>query len=89
LDALAAMLTEAPALNIQINGHTDDVGEDQANLQLSERRAVTVLEYLVGKGIERARLRAKGFGETRPLAPNTTPEGKALNRRTEFESWKN
>lgn len=89
LDALAAMLTEAPTLNIQINGHTDDVGEDQANLQLSERRAVTVLEYLAGKGIERTRLRAKGFGETRPLAPNTTPESKALNRRTEFESWKN
>jgi outer membrane protein OmpA-like peptidoglycan-associated protein len=74
-------------MNIQLNGHTDNVGEDNSNLVLSEKRAQSVLEYLVSKGIVATRLRAKGFGENKPISTNDTVEGRAINRRTEFEVW--
>ncbi len=88
LDALVALLTENAALNIQINGHTDNVGDDKSNLLLSEKRAQSVLNYVSGKGIAPARLRARGYGETKPLTNNDTPENRGRNRRTEFEVWK-
>lgn len=88
LDALTKLLTEHPELNIQINGHTDSEGDAAANQKLSEQRAQSVQQYLIGKGIAIARLRAKGFGETKPVASNDTDEGRSLNRRTEFERWK-
>jgi outer membrane protein OmpA-like peptidoglycan-associated protein len=88
LERLTELLQNNPGLNIQINGHTDDVGDDRANMTLSDARANAVLQYLIGKSISPARLRAKGFGESKPIVPNTTAEGRAKNRRTEFEVWK-
>ncbi len=87
LDQLVALLREQPHLRIQINGHTDDVGDDASNQTLSERRAKAVYDYLVQQGIGPERLRYRGFGESKPIQPNTTPEGRAQNRRTEFELW--
>lgn len=87
LDRLVTLLTQMPKLKIQINGHTDNVGNDQANQVLSEQRAKAVHDYLISKGIDPARLRFKGFGETKPVETNDTPEGRAKNRRTEFELW--
>ncbi|MBK8556382.1 MAG: PD40 domain-containing protein [Lewinellaceae bacterium] len=85
LDRLADLLTENPTLNIKINGHTDDVGDEKSNQLLSENRARAVLDYLVKKGIDAARLQSVGYGETRPVADNNTEDGRAKNRRTEFE----
>jgi len=85
LERLKQLLNDHKTLNIQINGHTDNVGPDAENLRLSEQRAKAVYEYLVQNGIATARLRFKGFGETQPVASNDTPEGRQQNRRTEFE----
>ena len=68
---------------IEIAGHTDDVGEDVANQKLSEARANTVRNYLISKGIAAKRVQAKGYGESQPIAPNSTAEGRQKNRRTE------
>jgi outer membrane protein OmpA-like peptidoglycan-associated protein len=68
---------------IEIAGHTDDVGDDISNQKLSEARANTVRNYLISKGIAAKRVQAKGYGETQPIAANTTPEGRQKNRRTE------
>ncbi|MFN0176946.1 MAG: OmpA family protein [Saprospiraceae bacterium] len=88
LNRLAQLLTESPALKIQINGHTDNVGEDAFNQTLSEARAKAVHDYLLTKNIPAERLRFKGYGETKPiLGSNDTTEGRARNRRTEFEVW--
>jgi len=87
LDRLASLLTQFPALRIQINGHTDNVGNDDTNQTLSEQRAKSVQDYLIGKAIEPARLKFKGFGESKPMESNDSAEGKARNRRTEFEVW--
>ncbi|HND89131.1 MAG TPA: OmpA family protein, partial [Saprospiraceae bacterium] len=81
LDRLAQLLAEAPKLRIQINGHTDQIGDDAANQALSEARAKTVHDYLLKKNIAPERLRYRGFGETQPIAPNDTPEGRGKNRR--------
>lgn len=69
---------------LRIEGHTDADGEDAANLDLSKRRAMSVSRWLVGKGIKCKRLMPVGFGETKPIAANSSPEGKAQNRRTAF-----
>lgn len=84
LDRLAQLLSGNPSLSIQINGHTDNVGDDKANLTLSEARAKSVQEYLIGQAIPAERLRFKGFGETQPIDTNDTPAGRSKNRRTEF-----
>jgi len=84
LDEFALYLNEHPSLVIEIQGHTDDVGADDANMSLSMDRAFEVKGYLESKGVAGKRITAKGFGETRPVANNSTPEGKARNRRTEF-----
>ncbi|WP_224245458.1 OmpA family protein [Hyalangium gracile] len=85
LDEVASVLARNPGLGpVLIEGHTDNVGARALNLDLSNRRAKAVLEYLVGKGIERKRLRSQGFGFDRPIAPNTTPLGRAKNRRVDF-----
>jgi outer membrane protein OmpA-like peptidoglycan-associated protein/tetratricopeptide (TPR) repeat protein len=83
LDKLVQLLAENPTVRIQISGHTDNTGKPADNLLLSNNRAKAVINYLVQKGIAAQRLTAKGFGETQPMAPNTTEEGKAQNRRTE------
>lgn len=85
LDRLKQLLTEHPNLKIQINGHTDNVGSDEANQQLSEQRAKSVYDYLIKQGIVAQRLKYKGFGESQPIDTNDTAEGRQNNRRTEFE----
>jgi outer membrane protein OmpA-like peptidoglycan-associated protein/tetratricopeptide (TPR) repeat protein len=85
LHRLKALLEENPALKIQINGHTDNVGKEEDNLLLSEARAKAVYDYLLGQGIAPGRLRFQGFGPNRPIASNDTPEGRQQNRRTEFQ----
>lgn len=82
---LANLLQQNPALRIQINGHTDDVGAADSNLQLSEQRAKAVYEQLLAYGIDASRLRYKGYGENRPLIANDSQASRAVNRRTEFE----
>ena len=82
LDRLAEALKRHPSLRLEVGGHTDAVGKDEDNLVLSERRAKAVYDYLVGRGVDAARLTYRGYGESRPIAPNDTPEGRARNRRT-------
>jgi OOP family OmpA-OmpF porin len=85
LDGIVGVLERNPALVLEIQGHTDNKGSASFNQQLSERRAQSVLEYLVGHGIDRSRLRAAGYGLTRPVASNDTAEGRAKNRRVELK----
>ena len=85
LDKLVQLLNDNPSVKMQIGGHTDNVGKPADNLMLSNNRAKSVVTYLISKGIPAARLSAKGFGETQPVADNKTEEGKALNRRTEMK----
>ncbi|GEM_PF-1802550 len=84
LDEIAQVLKDNPGLRIRIEGHTDSVGPASYNLRLSQKRANAVRNYLISKGIDPSRLEAVGYGESRPIAPNTTPEGRAKNRRVEF-----
>lgn len=70
-------------LVVEIAGHTDDIGDDESNIKLSEARATTVRNYLILQGILPERIIAKGYGEMQPIAPNSTPEGRQRNRRTE------
>jgi outer membrane protein OmpA-like peptidoglycan-associated protein len=85
LDRLVTLLQQNPEKKIEIGGHTDNVGSDEANLLLSDQRAASVVGYLVKKGIAADRLTAKGYGETLPIATNDTDTGRAKNRRTEFK----
>lgn len=85
MDEAAAVLEKNPDLKIVIEGHTDNFGTAAYNQKLSERRANSVKEYFVKKGIEPARLSTAGYGFTRPVAGNETPEGRALNRRVELK----
>jgi len=85
LNKLFDLLSQYPNLRIKINGHTDNIGKAKTNLRLSERRAKAIVGYLIEKGIDKSRLTYEGFGEYMPLVPNTTTEGRAINRRVEFE----
>jgi outer membrane protein OmpA-like peptidoglycan-associated protein len=80
----AEFLAKNRMLSVQIQGHTDNVGDAGANLDLSTRRAKRVIETLYGMGIEASRLSSKGYGESKPVATNDTEEGRAKNRRTVF-----
>ncbi|UFH53281.1 OmpA family protein [Spirosoma sp. KNUC1025] len=84
LDRLAAFLQTNPTVTIEIAGHTDDVGDAAANLTLSQKRAQAVVAYLTKAGITPNRIRAVGYGKTRPLAPNTSDENRRLNRRIQW-----
>ena len=84
LNKLADFLINNKQLNIQINGHTDDVGDADKNMDLSLRRAKTIYDYLIAKGISASRLTYKGYGEMQAIADNSTADGRKLNRRTEF-----
>jgi len=81
---LYELLTEHPTINIQLTGHTDNVGTESDNLDLSQRRAESVKTALVQQGIKSSRIRAVGLGETSPIADNETPSGRSQNRRTEL-----
>jgi outer membrane protein OmpA-like peptidoglycan-associated protein len=83
------LLNENNKIIIQISGHTDNVGQAKDNLLLSNNRAKAVVNYLIQKGISAKRLVSKGFGSTKPIAPNTTENGKANNRRTEISILSN
>ena len=85
VDQLKKFLDENPKVTkLRVEGHTDNVGEAAANLTLSGQRALTVKNAAIAKGVAKERLIAVGFGQTKPIADNTTDEGKAKNRRTEF-----
>ena len=84
LDEIITVLQENPAMAIEIQGHTDNVGSSQYNKRLSENRAKAVKNYLTNKGIKNQRLIAVGFGSSRPKTDNTTETGRALNRRVEL-----
>ena len=78
------MMTEHPELNFSVEGHTDSDGEDAFNQKLSEARSLAVMDQMAALGIGRNRLKSRGWGESKPMAGNDTPEGKAQNRRVEF-----
>ncbi len=84
LNRVVELLTDNPGIKILISGHTDNTGNATDNVKLSNNRAKAVVDYLIAKGIEAARLQYKGFGDTRPVADNSTEEGRAENRRTEL-----
>ena len=85
LDKLVSFLTKNKTVKIELGGHTDNVGSAKSNQVLSENRAKSVNDYLVEKGVDVARLTIKGYGDTKPIADNTTEQGRAENRRTEFK----
>lgn len=84
LDQLVNLLQVNNGMHIEVSGHTDNVGNDPYNQVLSEKRARSVYNYLVNSGIDKSHLSYKGYGATKPVAENTTAEGRALNRRTEM-----
>lgn len=85
LDKLVALLKSNPTMEVELSGHTDNVGSDTDNQVLSENRAKAVVEYLVKQGIAAKRLKAKGYGESKPVDTNDTDAGRAQNRRTELK----
>jgi len=91
LDSIVSIMKQHPSLRIKMASHTDSIGSEEYNLKLSQRRAQTCVDYIASKGIDRSRIIAvTGYGKSRPLAPNTlpngqdNPDGRQMNRRTEF-----
>ncbi|MEO6633662.1 MAG: OmpA family protein, partial [Mucilaginibacter sp.] len=90
LDSLVKILADNPGFEIELASHTDSIGSDVYNLNLSQLRAQECVNYIISKGVNKDRLYAKGYGKNRPIAPNTFPDGtdnpagRQLNRRTEF-----
>jgi len=84
LNSVAQVLADFPDMKVRVEGHTDSQGSDAMNLRLSNDRAESVKTYLVSQGVSVTRLKSEGFGETRPIDTNRTPEGRAKNRRVEF-----
>jgi outer membrane protein OmpA-like peptidoglycan-associated protein len=68
-----------------VEGHTDNIGKEELNIKLSQQRAEAIVSYLTEKGIDPSRLKAKGYGFSKPIADNNTEEGRAMNRRTEIK----
>lgn len=89
LKKLVAFLKENPTLFVEVQGHTDDTGLAEKNLTLSDKRAQSVVEYLISNKIEEKRLKWAGYGENRPVAGNDTPEGRRMNRRTTIKILNN
>ena len=86
LDEVANVLLLNPQITkVEVQGHTDNVGTDDTNLRLSQRRAQAVRNYLISKGVKRSRLEAKGYGNSAPIATNDTEDGRGQNRRVQFE----
>ncbi|MEJ5351305.1 MAG: OmpA family protein [Melioribacteraceae bacterium] len=81
----AKTLLENPSLNVEIQGYTDNIGSEEYNKKLSQKRADAVKNYLISKGVSANRLKAVGYGEANPIADNKTAEGRAMNRRIEFK----
>jgi len=89
LDRVVKLLSENPAIEIEMSAHTDSKGSDDYNFKLSDNRAKSVREYIISKGIAESRIISKGYGETQPVATNDTDDGRQLNRRVEFKILKN
>jgi outer membrane protein OmpA-like peptidoglycan-associated protein len=85
LDEAAKILNDYPDLQVEIAGHTDNVGAEETNIALSEKRAESVKSYLVSKGVAEERIKTRGAGPSEPLESNDTPEGRQKNRRIEFK----
>jgi OmpA-OmpF porin, OOP family len=86
LDNVAAVVNAHTEISkLTVEGHTDWQGDDAHNLELSQRRAESVVAYLVKKGVSPQKLEAKGYGETRPIADNATAKGRGANRRVDFK----
>ncbi|OQX99718.1 MAG: hypothetical protein B6I24_01920 [Bacteroidetes bacterium 4572_128] len=88
LDKLCDFMKKYNVKLVQISGHTDSQGSDVYNQSLSERRVISVRDYLTNKGISKNKLKYIGYGEVLPVATNKTPEGRQLNRRVEFKILK-
>jgi outer membrane protein OmpA-like peptidoglycan-associated protein len=84
LDNVVALLKDNPKLSVEVQGHTDNVGDQAYNMKLSGARADAVRKYLVSKGIASSRLVSKGYGATQPLVPNSTDKNRQINRRVQF-----
>jgi len=84
IDRVVDLMNSFPNLKIEIGGHTDSSGKDSFNMELSKARAKSVVEYIISRGISRDRVEFKGYGETKPIASNLTPDGRMQNRRVEF-----
>jgi OOP family OmpA-OmpF porin len=78
------VLLSNKSIKIRVEGHTDSRGSDSYNQNLSEERAASVRQYLIGRGVSASRIQSKGFGEQRPIEDNTTKAGRAANRRVEI-----
>jgi OmpA-OmpF porin, OOP family len=89
LDRVVKLLEENPAIEIEMSAHTDSWGTDEYNVKLSHNRAMSVMQYILSKGISSNRIIAQGYGETKPVVPNDTDENRQLNRRVEFKILKN
>lgn len=85
LNDLVEVMRLKSTMVIEIQGHTDNVGSDEANMKLSQERAETVRKYLLGKGVATSRVQSRGYGATRPVADNSTEAGRAKNRRTQLK----
>jgi outer membrane protein OmpA-like peptidoglycan-associated protein len=85
LDKISEMLLDNPNLHMTIDGHTCSMGSDEYNLGLSNRRAGSIVNYLLAKGVLATNLEHHGYGESRPKVPNDTEAHRELNRRVEFE----
>lgn len=84
LNDVARLMKKFPTASLEVQGHTDNTGTDEYNMNLSQRRAQTVVDYLVKRGVEESRLRAVGYGNTMPIASNNSKEGRQINRRVEM-----
>ena len=84
IERLALFMAEYPAKTVLIEGYTDDVGSENFNLGLSDRRAASVRNALLAAGVSPLRISTIGYGEARPIASNSTPEGRQMNRRVEI-----
>jgi outer membrane protein OmpA-like peptidoglycan-associated protein len=84
LDAVVEVLGKNPSIKLEVQGHTDNRGSAQYNKQLSNRRAASVVRYLVSHGVDASRLTSQGYGFDRPLVPNSSDQNRALNRRVQF-----
>jgi OmpA-OmpF porin, OOP family len=89
LDRVVKLLNENPSMEIELSAHTDSFGSDDYNFKLSDNRAKSCMEYILSKGIISNRVTSQGYGETKPVAENDTPENRQLNRRVEFKITKN
>jgi OOP family OmpA-OmpF porin len=85
LDRLVAFMNENRASRVALSGHTDSIGTEAYNLKLSDRRWMSVRDYVVKKGVEGGRVSGQGFGESKPIADNKTADGRAKNRRVEIK----